>query len=274
MRDRRIVFYSPNITVMTAAAYKAGAKLLRDFGEVENLQVSQKGPGDFVTNADRRSEKIIFEELQKARPDFSFLMEESGEVKGADKSHRFIIDPLDGTNNFLHGLPHFSISIALEKNGELIAGVIYDPVKDEMFYTERGQGAFMNDRRLRVSGRHQLDKCLVGCGPLSIRRTDDVYVEQVRHISRRVACTRQMGSAALDLAYVAAGRFDIYFEQHLKPWDMAAGILLVREAGGIIRDFSGKTNCMESNQIIACNDRLYPLFNKAMQETVVPNSEK
>jgi myo-inositol-1(or 4)-monophosphatase len=227
---------SANITVMTQAVLKAARPLVRDFGEVENLQVSIKGPGDFVSAADRRAEQTLRRELARARPGFGFLLEETGEVAGEDGSHRWIVDPLDGTTNFLHGVPHFAISVALERRGELVAGVIYDPIKDEMFCAEKGAGAYLNDRRLRVSGRGDLATCLIATGipVLSWRGREQGYVRQLDRVAAEVAGIRRLGTASLDLAYVAAGRFDGFWEFGLKAWDMAAGIVLVREAGGLV----------------------------------------
>jgi len=228
----RIVSRSAHLNVMCNAAFKAARGLSRDFGEVENLQVSRKGPGDFVSNADHKAEEIIFNELKKARPSYGFIMEEGGIVPG-DGEHTWIIDPLDGTTNFLHGIPHFSISIGLQKENELIAGVVYDPIKDELFYAEKGGGAFMNERRLRVSGRQNLDEALLGTGiPYAYHgeRDRNQFQETLEKVMTHVAGVRRFGSAALDLAYVAAGRFEGFWEKALKSWDMA---LIVRSAFGV-----------------------------------------
>ncbi len=249
---------SPLLNVMTRAADKAARGLKRDFGEVEQLQVSQKGPADFVSNADLKAEKVLREELQKARPAFGFLLEEGGTVKGSDPEHRWIIDPLDGTSNFLHGLPHFAISIALEKSGEIIAGVIYDPIKDEMFCAEKGGGAFLNDRRLRVSGRKNLHECLVGTGiPFRGQGNPDRFVKQLGVMMRETSGVRRWGAAALDLAYVAAGRLDAFWEEDLFAWDMAAGLLLVKEAGGYISDLKGGQTMLETGMVLATNGLLH-----------------
>ena len=222
---------SPNMNVMLRAAEKAAKSLIRDFGEVEQLQVSQKGPADFVSNADLKAEKIVRIELAKARPAFGFLMEESGATAGADKANRWIVDPLDGTTNFLHGLPHWAVSIALEREGEVVAGVIYEPIRDELFWAEKGQGAYLNAQRLRVSERRRLDEALVATGaPFRGHGNHPLFLTQIAAVMAETAGIRRFGSAALDLAYVAAGRFDAFWETHLKPWDIAAGSLIVTGA--------------------------------------------
>ncbi len=245
------------VTVMTRAAYKAARGLVRDFGEVENLQVSKKGPADFVTAADIKAEKVLRHELQRARPKFGLLLEESGTVEGADASRRWIVDPLDGTLNFLHGIPHFAISIGLEQDGEIVAGVVYDPLRDELFHAEKGGGAFLNDRRMRVSSRGSLGEAVFATGiPWTGRGGHGEYLAQLARVMESTAGVRRTGSAALDLAYVAAGRFDGFWESALAPWDIAAGILLVREAGGFVSDFAGGAVALESGDIVAANDRL------------------
>ena len=250
--------YSPVINVMMAAANKAGRALRRDHGEIENLQVSQKGPGDFVTNADLRAEKTLFEELSRARPGYGFLMEEGGTVEGQDKTHRWIIDPLDGTTNFLHGIPHFAISVGLEREGVLVAGVIYNPVTNELFHAERGTGAYLNDRRIRVAARTRLDQAIFTTGiPHQGRAAPDKFIKDMGHVMPRVAGIRRFGSAALDLAYVAAGRVDGYWERGLKAWDLAAGTVIVREAGGIVTDINGRETFLESGNILAGNEALH-----------------
>jgi myo-inositol-1(or 4)-monophosphatase len=249
---------SATINVMARAADKAARGLKRDFGEVEQLQVSVKGPGDFVSNADLKAERVLREELRKARPAYGFLMEESGAVAGSDKSHRWIVDPLDGTTNFLHGIPHFAISIGLEQNGEIVAGVVYDPSKDEMFWAEKGAGAYLNDRRLRVSGRRQLDQALIGTGlPFGERGNRAVFLAQLDAVMSATAGVRRPGAAALDLAYVAAGRFDGFWEWGLSPWDVAAGLLLVREAGGYVSTVDGKGSVLTGPSTLAANDHLH-----------------
>jgi myo-inositol-1(or 4)-monophosphatase len=226
---------SPLMTVMTDAASKAARVLIRDFGEVENLQVSRKGPGDFVTKADRKAEEILRDILEKARPGYGFVCEESGVNVGADKTHTWHIDPLDGTTNFTHGIPHFALSIALEREGQIVAGVVYDPIKDEMFIAERGQGAYVNNRRIRVSGRKHLADCVIATGSPHLGKSGHgVFLKEMSAMMIRTAGVRRMGAASLDLAYVAAGRCDVYWERDLSSWDIAAGMVLVREAGGFV----------------------------------------
>ena len=257
----RMNISSPHLNVMGMAAIKAGRKLVRDFNEVEHLQISKKGPGDFVSAADLRAEKIIREELELARPDYGFLMEESGEIKGRNSQYRWIVDPLDGTNNFIHALPYFAVSIALEYNNDIIAGVTYDPIKDEMFYAEKGLGAYVNDRRLRVSARDKLAQCLLGYS-LTHNAQLPTYPQafaltQYQSLAPHVSGLRRMGSAALDLCYVAAGRLDGYLGLDLSPWDMAAGIIMLKEAGAFVTDLDGKANIFTSRSIIAGNDRIH-----------------
>jgi myo-inositol-1(or 4)-monophosphatase len=250
---------------MIAAARKAGKPLARDFGEVENLQVSRKGPSDFVTSADIKAEKTLFEELSKARPGYSFLMEERGAVEGTDKSHRWIVDPLDGTTNFLHGIPHFAISIGLEREGVLVAGVIYNVVRDELYWAEKGQGAYLNDRRLRVAARGDLRDALFATGtPYLGKPGHDVFLGEVERVIARTAGVRRFGAAALDLAYVAAGRFDGFWERGLSAWDIAAGAVLVREAGGFISEIDGG-DFMKTGAVVAANDRLIPQLTQTLR---------
>lgn len=253
---------SATINVMTRAADKAARRLKRDFGEVENLQVSRKGPADFVSSADVRAEQTLRAELGRARPDYAFLMEESGHsaapAPGPGPARRWIVDPLDGTTNFLHGLPHFAISIALEERGEIIAGVVYDPIKEEMFWAEKGAGAYLNDRRLRVSGRSALEAALIGTGaPFKGHGDAPRFLAEMNAVIGATAGIRRWGSAALDLAYVAAGRFDAFWERQLSTWDTAAGIVLVREAGGYITEADGKPIRLDSPSILAANDTLH-----------------
>ncbi len=240
------------INVMQSAARKAARGLNRDFGEVENLQVSRKGPADFVSMADKRAEETIVEELSKARPGYGYLLEEGGEISGTDKSHRFIIDPLDGTTNFLHAIPHYAVSIALEREGQLIAGVIYNPATDEMFWAEKGKGAAVNDHRLRVSARTELHDAIIATGiPFRGRPGHARFLTELHAVAPKVAGVRRFGSAALDLCYVAAGRFDAFWERGLAAWDVAAGIVIVREAGGAVDELDSAGEAMATGNIIA-----------------------
>lgn len=243
------------MTVMTDAVIKASRNLKRDFGEVENLQVSMKGPGDFVSQADKKAEKTIYEMLDKARPGYGFVMEESGVVEGSDKSHRWHIDPLDGTSNFLHGIPHFAISVGLERDGVMVAGVVLDVIKDEMFVAERGKGAFVNNRRLRVSGRREATGMLIGCGVPHVGKAGHgVFLKELAAVMPRFQNVRCMGSAALDIAYVAAGRLDALWHRGLNSWDFAAGIALVREAGGTFISLDGKADLIQAKDILCANE--------------------
>ena len=258
---------SANVNVMIRAARKAARGLIRDFGEVENLQVSAKGPGDFVSRADMKAEQVIRDELTEARPNYGWLGEESEEVKGADPTRRWIVDPLDGTANFLHGVPHWAISIALEHKGEIVAGVIYDAAKDEMFVAEKGAGAYLNDRRIRVSGRRDMIEMVVGAGMVPTGGRDLARgLRELATMIPRVAGYRRSGSAALDLAYVAAGRFDGFWQHGLKPWDMAAGILMVREAGGFVGPFDEGADIFESGGLIAANPSAFEPLTKILRE--------
>ena len=249
---------SPLINVMTKAAFKAARGLKRDFGEVENLQVSRKGPADFVSAADLNAEKALREELARARPDFGFLMEESGASEGRDPRRRWVVDPLDGTTNFLHGLPHWAISIAVEENNAIIAALVYDPIKDELFTAERGQGCFLNDRRLRVSSRRNLADAIFATGiPFKGLDGHDGFLAELKGVMAVSAGVRRWGTASLDLAYLAAGRYDGFWERGLHPWDFAAGILLVREAGGMVSELNGKDIRLDSPSILASNNALH-----------------
>jgi myo-inositol-1(or 4)-monophosphatase len=245
------------INVMAGAALKAARGLLRDFGEVEQLQVSMKGPADFVSAADLRAERVIKQELSRARPGYGFLMEESGAERGSDDRNRWLVDPLDGTTNFLHGIPHFCISIALERDGEMVAGIVYEPTRDELFWAEKGMGAFVNDRRLRVSARRNLAEAVIGTGiPFRERGDHAVYLATMRAVMGVTAGVRRMGAAALDLAYVAAGRYDGFWEFGLAPWDIAAGLLLIRESGGAVAELRGGADILATGNVLAANNNL------------------
>jgi myo-inositol-1(or 4)-monophosphatase len=246
------------LNVMVQAAFKAGKSLSRDFGEVQNLQVSVKGPSDYVSQADRKAEKIVKDELLKARPTYGFLGEESEEIKGTDGAHRWIVDPLDGTTNFLHGIPQFAVSLALERNGEIVAAVVFNPATDELYTAEKGGGAFLNDRRLRVAARKELSDSVITCGvPHLGRGNHGKFLVELRHVMGEVAGIRRFGAASLDLAYVAAGRCDGYWETGLAAWDIAAGILLIKEAGGWVSDFDGKTSMLETGSVVAGNEYIH-----------------
>ncbi len=260
------------LNVMVGAAHKAARGLVRDLGEIEHLQVSKKGPADFVSKADERAERIIASELSRARPAYGLLMEEAGAVAGSDTSNRWIVDPLDGTTNFLHGIPHFAISIALERDGEPYAGVIYAPVVDELYIAERGTGAFLNGRRLRVSARSRIDEALFATGiPFKGLPDHALFMRQLARVMGEVAGVRRFGSAALDLAYVAAGRYDGFWENGLNPWDIAAGIVLVREAGGFVSDLAGGKRMFRGGGILACNPHLHaPLAKLLAEAAAVP----
>jgi myo-inositol-1(or 4)-monophosphatase len=253
------------MNVMNKAARKAGRALSRDFGEVEHLQVATKGPADFVSRADHRAEKIIYEELAHARPHYCFLMEEQGAIEGRDKTHRWIVDPLDGTTNFLHGIPQFAISIALERDGELVAGLVYNPIMDEMYTAEKGSGAFLNDRRIRVAGRENLDDAVVVTGvPHRGKSGKEGFIHECRQVMQSVVGIRRTGSAAVDLSWVAAGRFDGYWERGIQAWDMAAGIVLVREAGGFVSDAEGGRDMLTTGSIVAGNVAIQQQLQKAI----------
>jgi myo-inositol-1(or 4)-monophosphatase len=252
------MLHSALLNVMIGAARKAARGLKRDFGEVEKLQVSMKGPANFVTAADRKAEETLFAELNKARPGYGFLGEESGQRDGSDKSHRWIVDPLDGTTNFLHGIPHFATSIGLERDGIAIAGVIYNPATDDMFIAERGKGAFLNEQRIRVAARTRLAEAVITCGLPHLGHGDlTLGARETGAMQPKVAGLRRFGAAALDLAWVAAGRFDAYWERDIKPWDMAAGIVLVREAGGYVTDCDGGEDMYAKGHIAAGNETMH-----------------
>src|SRR5579875_771451 len=249
------------LKVMIDAARKAGRRLVRDFGEIGELQVSKKGPGDFVSGADLKAEQTLMEELSKARPGYGFLCEERGEVEGTDKTHRWIIDPLDGTTNFLHAIPHFAVNVALERDGQIVAGVTHNPISNDIYWAERGKGAFLNqEKRLRVAARSRLEDCLLATGiPFAGKPGHALFLKELHQVSQRVAGVRRFGAAALDLAWVAAGRYDGYWERNLKPWDTAAGVLLVLEAGGKVTLAGGGDFALEEGSILAANLELHPL---------------
>ena len=242
---------------MVKACRKAAKTLIRDFGEIENLQVSIKGPGDFVTASDKKVEKILIDELQKARPNYSILSEEIGKINN-DESFKWIIDPIDGTANFLHGIPHFAISIGLEHDGEIICGIIYDPIKDEMFVAEKGNGSYLNNQRIRVSSRSKLENCIIFTGGPKIGvKNRELFLKEYNNVSSKVPTSiRKLGSASLDMAYVAAGRCDGFWQRDLKYWDIAAGIILVRESGGFVTDFKGEKEYMQNKTILVTNSKI------------------
>lgn len=260
--------HSGLMTMMDRAARKAGAKLRRDFNEVQQLQVSKKGPADFVSKADKQSEDTLFQELEKARPDWAFLMEESGEIEGNPDKPRFIIDPLDGTSNFLHGIPHFAISIAVEEempNGkrEIVSALVYQPMTDESFWAEKGKGAWLQDKRLRVSARRDLSECLIATGIPYMGHGDFAQWSRIfGAVAPEIAGIRRFGAASLDLAWVAAGRFDGFWESGLAAWDVAAGMLIVREAGGFVTDFRGGDKAIDRKEILAGNDATHSKLQK------------
>jgi myo-inositol-1(or 4)-monophosphatase len=246
------------LQIMVTAAFKAGRSLTKDFGEVENLQVSVKGPADFVTNADKAAEKIVHDELAKARPTYGFLMEEGGEITGTDGQHRWIIDPLDGTTNFLHGIPLFAVAIALQRGDEIVASVIYNPIMEELFVAEKGGGAWLDDRkRLRVANRKHLSDSVIATGIKATGTADDVLtLKQLGVISPATAGIRRTGSASTDLAWLAAGRIDGYWEARLAPWDVAPGWLMLREAGGTMSDYAGAGGSIWNGQVVAGNETI------------------
>ena len=258
---------SANLNLMIKAARKAGRSLVKDFREVENLQVSSKGPGDFVSRADLAAEKIIRDDLMGARPTYGWVGEESDAVEGADPTRRWIVDPLDGTTNFLHGLPHWAVSIALEHKGEIVSAVVFDAAKDEMYWAEKGSGAWMNEQRLRVSGRNKMIECIFATGvPFGGRGTLPATLKDLGRLMPACAGVRRWGAASLDLAYVAAGRYDGYWERDLHSWDIAAGILLVREAGGMVGPVREGYDILEKGAVIAANDQIFANFAKVLRD--------
>lgn len=257
---------SANLNLMLKAARRAGKSLVKDFREVENLQVSTKGPGDFVSKADREAERMIKEDLMGARPTYGWLGEESAPEEGADPTRRWLVDPLDGTTNFLHGMPHWAVSIALEHKGEIVSAVVFDAAKDEMFWAEKGAGAWMNERRLRVSGRRQLHEAVFATGvPFGAKKTLPAMLADLARLMPACAGVRRWGAASLDLAYVAAGRFDGYWERELQAWDIAAGVLLVREAGGIVQALREGDDILEKGAVLCANDPLFAQFSKIIR---------
>lgn len=259
---------SANLNLMIKAARRAAKSLVKDFREVENLQVSAKGPGDFVSKADREAERLIKEELMGGRPTYGWLGEETGEEPGQDPTRRWIVDPLDGTTNFLHGMPHWAISIALEHKGEIVSAVVYDPAKDEMFWAEKGSGAWLNDsRRIRVSGRRSMAEAVFATGvPFGAKKTLPATLQDLARLMPACAGVRRWGAASLDLAYVAAGRYEGYWERELQPWDIAAGLLLVREAGGMTGPVREGADILEKGAVIAANEALFDSFARVLRD--------
>ncbi len=260
------MLHSALINVMVKAARRAGRSLKRDLGEIENLQVSLKGPANFVSLADKRAEQMLYEDLNKARPGYGFIGEEGGAREGSDKSHTWIVDPLDGTTNFLHGIPQFAISIGLRREDTVIAGLIYNPANDELYIAERGKGAFLNDQRLRVAGRRQLSDCVVACGLPHIGRGDhDLSRREMMEIQNKVAGLRRFGAASLDMAFIAAGRLDGYWERNLSSWDMAAGAIIVREAGGTVSCVDGQSDPLQTGNVICGNEFIHAELVKILR---------
>ena len=260
------MLHSALINVMVKAARRAGRSLKRDLGEIENLQVSLKGPANFVSLADKRAEEMLYDDLAKARPGYGFIGEEGGKREGADTTHTWIVDPLDGTTNFLHGIPQFAISIALQREGTVIAGVIYNPANDELYTAERGKGAFLNDQRIRVAGRRKLNECVIACGLPHIGRGDhELSRAEMTELQNRVAGLRRFGAASLDMAFVAAGRLDGYWERNLQAWDMAAGQIVVREAGGIVSGIAGDDDPLITRSVICGNEFVHAELVKILK---------
>lgn len=253
------------MNVMVKAARRAGRSLKRDLGEIENLQVSMKGPANFVSLADKRAEDMLYTDLNKARPGYGFIGEEGGNRDGTDKSHTWIVDPLDGTTNFLHGIPQFAVSIGLAREGQVIAGLIYNPANDELYMAEKGSGAFLNDTRLRVAGRKQLNECVIACGLPHIGRGDhELSRMEMTALQPKVAGLRRFGAASLDLAFVAAGRLDGYWERNLQPWDIAAGLILIKEAGGTVGDINGG-DVLTTGNVVAGNEFVHGELTKILR---------
>jgi myo-inositol-1(or 4)-monophosphatase len=260
------MLHSALINVMVKAARRAGRSLKRDLGEIEHLQVSLKGPANFVSAADKRAEEMLYTDLSKARPGYGFLGEEGGIREGSDKSHTWIVDPLDGTTNFLHGIPQFAISIGLTRDNVIIAGVIYNPANDELYISERGKGAFLNDQRLRVAGRKLLNDSVIACGLPHIGRGDfQLGLKELATMMPKVAGLRRFGAASLDLAAVAAGRLDGYWERNLQSWDLAAGILMIREAGGTVSGMLGNDDALKTGHVICGNEDIHRELVKVLK---------
>jgi len=258
---------TPIMTVMIAAVRKAARNVQRDYGEVSNLQVSVKGPADFVTNSDKKAERTLREELSKARPTYGFLGEEEGESKGSDPDHRFIIDPIDGTFNFMHALPMFAVTIALERKGEIVAGVTYNPITDELFHAEKGSGAFVNNKRMRVGSRREITDAMLFCElPNRATKDQDARRKELALMQTKVAGLRCLGSAALELAYTAMGRFDGGWIEGLKAWDMAAGLLFIKESGGFAHGLNGEDNALHSGGVVCGNADLLPQIKQALAD--------
>jgi len=258
---------SANLNIMMKAARKAGRSLVKDFREVENLQVSMKGAGDFVSRADLAAEAILKEELLGARPTYGWLAEEEGEIEGQDPTRRWIVDPLDGTTNFLHGLPHWAVSIALEHKGQIVSGVIYDPAKDELFFAEKGEGAFMNDSRLRVSGRGSMIESIFATGlPFGGRSDLPETLQDLARLMPTCAGVRRFGSAALDMAYVSAGRYEGFWERRLHAWDLAAGIIIARESGALIEPLTPGGDILNDGEVICANEAIFQKFSKLIRD--------
>src|SRR5438552_7356846 len=260
------MLHSALINVMVKAARHAGRSLKRDLGEVEHLQVSLKGPANFVTMADKRAEEMLYADLAKSRPGYGFIGEEGGNREGADKTHTWIVDPLDGTPNFLHGIPQFAISIGLQREGTIIAGVIYNPANEELYIAERGKGAFLNDQRLRVAGRRKMNGCVIACGLPHIGRGDhELSRVEMAGIQDKVAGLRRFGAASLDMAFIAAGRLDGYWERNLQPWDIAAGQIMVRESGGLISGMDGHEDALKTGDVVCGNEFVHAELVKILK---------
>jgi myo-inositol-1(or 4)-monophosphatase len=259
------------LQVMIGAARKAGRPMARDFGEVQALQVSKKGPGDFVTSADLKAEQTLFEILTEARPGYGFLGEERGLVEGTDKTHTWIVDPIDGTSNFMHAMPHFAVNIALRRDGKIVAGVTYNPIQNELFWAEHGKGAFLNDTRIRATGRNRLEDALIGMGAPFVGRPGHAqYFKELHQLTQRVAGVRRLGSAALDMAWVAAGRYDGYWERNLNPWDVGAGIIIIEEAGGMVTAVDPDGDPQSGQSICAANVDLHPQLLERLRAAGAP----